>query len=126
MDDKFTMLPERCSCMTRSSCLMESSVPRTLVSERAGVGLRGDVGDVADLAVAAGVVHRDVQAAELPGDGADEAFDLVLVTDVGLDERGRLGPRHLAALGEGDGGRPADAGVCASDEDNGGAHGWAS
>lgn len=38
--------------------------------ERAGVGLRGDVGDVAHLAVAAGVVHRDVQAAELPGDGA--------------------------------------------------------
>ncbi len=33
VDDRFTMLPAPCACITRSSCFMLSSVPSTLVSK---------------------------------------------------------------------------------------------
>ena len=56
--------------------------------ERRGVGVRGLVGDRADLAFGAGVVDRDIESAE-PGDGlVDQSADIVLVADVGVDELG--------------------------------------
>ena len=99
------------------------------------------LGDRARLALGAGIVDCNIEAAEA-GDGPiDEIAYLFLVTDVGGDEfrvrakRLQLGREPLANilasasddetrafLCEGDGGRAADTGQRACDQNNGFAH----
>ena len=96
--------------------------------ERRGIAFRGLIGDRANPAFGAGVVHRDIETAK-PCDGlVDQSADVILLADVGVDELGlrtegaqllheRLadlvtptGDNHLCAfLGEGDGRGAPDA-----------------
>ncbi len=97
--------------------------------EGRGVALRGLVRDRTDLAFGAGIVHRDIETAEPCDDLVDQSADVILLADVGVDERG-LRPKlaqflserfaglvaptrnhhRCALLGKGDGGGTADAG----------------
>src|SRR6202521_3818679 len=96
--------------------------------EGRGIAFRGLVGDRADLAFGAGIIHRDIET-DKPCDGlVHQCADVILLADVGVDELGLraesaqlLGERlaglitptgndHLRAfLGEGDGGGAAYA-----------------
>src|SRR6266849_4344059 len=54
--------------------------------ERRGIAFCGLVRDRADLAFGAGIVHRDIETAK-PCDGlVDQSADLIVLTDVGVDE----------------------------------------
>ena len=109
--------------------------------EGRGVAFRGLVGDRANLAFGAGVVHRDIEAAK-PCDGlVDQSADVIVLAHVGVDELGLRTERAQllnerlsglitpagnddvgALLGEGEGGGAADAAESAGDQDNWVAH----
>jgi hypothetical protein len=56
--------------------------------ERRGIAFCGLIGDRANLAVGAGIVHRDIEPAK-PCDGlVDQSADVTLLADVGVDELG--------------------------------------
>ena len=80
--------------------------------ERRGIAFRGLVGDRANLAFGAGVVHRDIEAAK-PLDGlVDQSADVVLVADVGMDEFG-LGAERTESFDQ----RLAGLALAAGDND---------
>src|ERR1700733_1665816 len=103
--------------------------------ERRGIAFRGLVGDRADLAFGASIVHRDIETAK-PCDGLiDQSADVILLADVGIDKLGLRTERaqllyerlarlitptrndHLRALlGKGDGGRAPDPAQSAGDQ----------
>jgi hypothetical protein len=109
--------------------------------EGRGIAFRGLVGDRADLAFGAGIVHRDIETAK-PRDGlVDQGADIIVLADVGIDELGlrteraqfldeRLaglitptGNHHLRTLpGEGEGGGAPNTSETAGDQNNGHAH----
>jgi hypothetical protein len=70
--------------------------------ERRGEGFRRLVGNWSDLAFGAGIVHRDIETAESGDDLVDQGADVVLRTDVGIDEpgfrRARAVPRPASCL----------------------------
>src|SRR4029077_10401729 len=102
--------------------------------EGRGVAFRRLVGDRANLAFGAGIVHRDIEAAK-PCDGlVDQSADVIVLADVGVDELGLrtesaqllyervsglitpAGNDDIGALpGEGEGGGAADAAQSAGD-----------
>lgn len=67
---------------------MLRSTPRTIGVERRGVAFHGLVRNRANLALGAGVVHRDIDTAK-PCDGlVGESTDVIVLADVGVDELG--------------------------------------
>ena len=96
--------------------------------ERRRIALRGLVGDRANLAFGAGIVHRDIETTEPRDRLIDQSADVILLANVGVDElrlrtqRAQLLSERLAdlvtstgdddfcaLLGEGDGGGASDA-----------------
>src|SRR6202011_4492630 len=141
-DDRLTMLPAPCACITRNSCFMLKSTPSTLVSKVAaklsafcsvtGPGLPSVP------ALLTATSRRPNRSHCL----VDQILHVALVADVGVDEfrfraeRTQLGDEPLAFViaaagndeagtfaGEGERGGAADAGECACDQNDLIAHG---
>jgi len=110
--------------------------------ERRGIACRGLVRDRAALALGAGIVHRDIEAAKACDGLVDQRADVILLADIGVDELGlraelaqlldeRLagiitptGNDYLRALpGEGNGSSAADPGQSTGNQDDGVGHG---
>jgi hypothetical protein len=99
VDDKLTMLPAPCACIARSSCLMLSRTPSTLVSKvKAHVAFVANVGanEFGFRAKRAKLLHQSRAG---------------IIAATGNDDAG-------AITGEGECGGPADAGQRAGNEDN--------
>ena len=77
--------------------LAAQDLPEEVAAHRALEGLEVQVGDVDARRVGAGVVHEDVDVAELGDRGAEQPLDLVFVAVVGLHDD-RRAPLRLDLL----------------------------
>jgi hypothetical protein len=86
VDDKLTMLPEPCALHHPQLMLHAQQHTEHVGVESGGVTVGGLFCDRAGLALGAGVVDGDVEAAEPGYRPVDQVLHVALVADIGADE----------------------------------------
>ena len=93
------MLPLPCPCHRAHLVLHAQDHAEHVGVEGRGIAFGGLVGDRANLALGAGIVHCDIETPKALDRLVDESADVILVAHVGLDEFG-LGAERAQLVDE--------------------------